>query len=396
MLDSLPPVEFKIFTKALEAVKSDGDRMRLKTVASSTLTDRQGDRFTEKALASMAASAMQQMTIFLNHKYQVPEDVLGTVTNAEMRRVEIEKDGVTEPGADLLFDIDINTSNERAVKTWEAINGGTKLGCSIGARVMEGNREKDGTYVIDGVDLMEASIIGIPAQPRAWVEYAVKSLIDDEAEDAETVTISGLPDDSELVVTTGPSKPKFDQPEETPESDQPDADHAEEGADEVEAPAVSEDDAEVQTPVEAGSEEPAAEPEPTESDQEAPPSDPESADEGAEAMPKSAEPEVESPLPAISKEFADLAGSLQKMTTELVITKRALAESESIRTKQAAELESARANVAVAVQLVEKIAQLPIGSRASHREVINDFRQKLSGVYDDEFLKMLTSGDTNG
>jgi phage head maturation protease len=109
----------------------------------------------------MAQSAKQNMTIFLNHSYDVPEDVAGSVEMAFLRSHP------TDPEIqDLTFDIIVNESNERAVKAWEAIDGGTKLGLSIGARIPDrgATRSKDtGRYTIDHVDLLETSIVGVPA-----------------------------------------------------------------------------------------------------------------------------------------------------------------------------------------------------------------------------------------
>src|SRR4051812_18419760 len=76
------PVTFKIFTGLLKATRSADGKMRLRGVASSSITDRHGDRMELSALQDMQRAAEQNLTIFLNHSYNVPEDVAGSVEKA--------------------------------------------------------------------------------------------------------------------------------------------------------------------------------------------------------------------------------------------------------------------------------------------------------------------------
>jgi len=165
---------FKIFVPLLKASSDADGRKRFHGVASSSIKDRHGDTITRTALSEMETTANNNMTIFLNHRYEVPEDVAGSVERAVLR--SHPQDSEIQ---DLVFDIVVNEANPRAVKAWEAIDNGTKLGLSIGARIPDGGatRSKEsGRYVIDHIDLLETSIVGVPANPRSWVEYAVKSL----------------------------------------------------------------------------------------------------------------------------------------------------------------------------------------------------------------------------
>jgi HK97 family phage prohead protease len=165
---------FKIFVPLLKASSSEDGRKRFHGVASSSIKDRHGDTITRTALSEMERTANENMTIFLNHEYKVPEDVAGSVERAVLRSHPTDPDI-----QDLVFDIVVNEANQRAVDAWSAIDNGTKLGLSIGARIPDGGatRTKDtGRYVIDHIDLLETSIVGVPANPRSWVEYAVKSL----------------------------------------------------------------------------------------------------------------------------------------------------------------------------------------------------------------------------
>ena len=178
--------DFKIFVPLLKAARGEDGRPRFHGVASSSIKDRHGDTITRSALSEMERSANENMTIFLNHSYEVPEDVAGSVERAVLRNHPTDPDI-----QDLVFDIVVNDKNDRAIKTWEAIDAGTKLGLSIGARIPEGgaSRSKDtGRYVIDHVDLLETSIVGVPANPRSWDEYAVKSLNMTWADEGPTVT----------------------------------------------------------------------------------------------------------------------------------------------------------------------------------------------------------------
>lgn len=175
--EAAPAVKFEFKAiGALKAVKSADGKMRLHGIASSTTRDLHGDVMTESALQDMEDSANQNLTIFLNHDYNVPEDVGGSVERATRATRDVDHSG--NPNVDLLLDIVIDETNPRAVQTWNSIQAGTKLGLSIGANLPDGGykRNKDGTYVIEHVHLLETSIVGVPANPRSWVEYAVKAL----------------------------------------------------------------------------------------------------------------------------------------------------------------------------------------------------------------------------
>ena len=165
---------FKIFAPMLKASLDSDGKMRLHGIASSTVLDRQGHEIRASALSDMEESASNNMTIFLNHEYKVPEDVAGSVERASIRSHP------TDPSIkDLVLDIVVNEANPRAVNAWQAIQKGTQLGLSIGAQIPEGGAHRDkksGAYIIEHVSLLETSLVGVPANPRSWVEYAVKSL----------------------------------------------------------------------------------------------------------------------------------------------------------------------------------------------------------------------------
>lgn len=176
---TLPMTSFKLYGRQLIASQTEGGRLRIEGVASSTIRDHHGDRITIKALRQMAVSA-DGMTIFMNHSYNIPGDVFGAVEKCHVSKSD-EKDAKTgEPIYLLRMGIGVAETNPDAVSTWRLINEDkVKLGLSIGAMVPDGGAtfdQKDKSYIIDDVDLVETSVIGIPANPRAWIDYAVKAL----------------------------------------------------------------------------------------------------------------------------------------------------------------------------------------------------------------------------
>ncbi|CAB4174567.1 DNA-binding protein Dps [uncultured Caudovirales phage] len=174
-------MDFKVFTNALKAYEGPNGDLFVTGTTSSTIRDLHGDEMTLNALQSMAETAKQNMTIFLNHNYMVPEDLFGSVTDA---RVVRRWDSTTNSDVcDLDIDVMVckEDENPEAMRTYKAIKRGVKLGLSIGARVERVSKKKDSstgeeTYVIDSIKLMEASVVGIPANQRSYLQNAIKSL----------------------------------------------------------------------------------------------------------------------------------------------------------------------------------------------------------------------------
>jgi HK97 family phage prohead protease len=171
--------KFQIFTGLLKAYEGEDGSKRFRTTASSTISDLAKDEILPAGIEQMAQKAAGNLTIFLNHEYRVPEDVLGSVEKTVMQTRGVDSEG--SPIVDLDFDVRLNESNPRAVQTYEAIKSGVKLGTSIGAIVRQAEKKKGGGLRISELELLEASIVGIPANPRSWVQYAMKSInaIDD-------------------------------------------------------------------------------------------------------------------------------------------------------------------------------------------------------------------------
>lgn len=166
---------FAIITKALAGGKDDVGRRRFNAVASSTITDRQGDEISLKALQQMAAKFREGVTIFLDHKNEAL-NAFGTTDSAE-----IVEGGIDPKTGTRIWDLKIaggvNEPNPNAIQLHDSITGGyVKLGCSIDAFVTDHKPKQAGRYDIDGLDVFAASIVGVPANQRSWAQKAVRAI----------------------------------------------------------------------------------------------------------------------------------------------------------------------------------------------------------------------------
>jgi HK97 family phage prohead protease len=416
-LNATPQATFKIFAPMLKSSRGDDGRMRLHGVASSTVVDRHGDTMARTALDDMLAAANSGLTIFLNHSYNVPEDVAGTVEAARIKSMgDIH---------DLAFDVVINDKNPRAVSAWEAINSGTKLGLSIGAMIPEGGASRDrqsGAYMIDHVELLETSLVGVPANPRSWVEYAVKALRSNEPDSTNTITITSagvepvvpeavkeaIEDDLGFAPVHEPVEKELEA-EELDHTDDPDedADYAADADPEVAdvAPDISDATVSIETPFanitvdtgnRGGSKAPAAS---DDSSQEAQLSEPETEEptnpwsaiglSGDELLSEETRPVAIDAITALSpavvaslKSGTDL---LRAITGELIEARRSLAQT---REERDAAVTIAQQVMANTKDILDKLAATPVGRKATYVEAEKRF-DDLRGVYGDDFLNLL-------
>jgi hypothetical protein len=191
--------DFKLHTAALTPSEGD-DPTLLMAVGSSTITDLQGDTMELTALQDMQR-AEPGLAIFVNHSYDVPEDVVGVLADTPTIHM---KDGI----ADLMLAIKLlPTVNSRAADILKGIKAGVRQGVSIGCTVDAAAwYDETGQPVADDVDFwdviegkvhlhilhvtpLEWSIVGIPANQRSWVQYAAqgmfrRALSDGNAEEA--------------------------------------------------------------------------------------------------------------------------------------------------------------------------------------------------------------------
>lgn len=174
-------LEFKIFTNALKAYETEKGDLYVSGTTSSTIRDLHGDEMSMDALKEMQRTAEDNMTVFLNHNYNVPEDLFGSVTASRIVKRFDEANGQE------VYDLDIDVrvvgedENPEAMRAFRAIKRGVKLGLSIGARVEKASRKmnKDSgeeSILIEKIRLMEASVVGIPANQRSYLSSAIKSI----------------------------------------------------------------------------------------------------------------------------------------------------------------------------------------------------------------------------
>jgi hypothetical protein len=355
-MPELKQPQFKIVTGALKAVDSPDGRRVLHCTASSSITDRHGDEITEECIRDMTKQAVEKsMTIFLNHHYIVPEDVIAKTFAAQtLNRVKTDEG---DQIWDMDLDIEMVTSNVRADKTWDLLKKDmVKLGVSIGAMIEDWEYiDKDagfwGGLRIKKVDLLEASIVGIPANQRSWVQNAVKAIksFTTSAETEENEETSDMPPDPMILSTDSIEEPvEMETPESIPET--------------VEA---------------------AAEP--------VTPEAPESEETLQEL------PAIEAALEGESEteDDSDDAGEVSDSDIVLALTltvddlkvqlKNAMAEIETLR-KQNSELTE---YVKDADAVLTTVAKTPIGRKTSIAKTVDTFHSKVVEMYGEEVAKYL-------
>lgn len=191
-------ITFKFISDSvLKAFEKDGQKY-CRLTASSNGEDLVGDVMSEKALGQMKAAAVGTV-MFMNHSTNVPEDVFGTVIEATL---EPKKAGLVGGGESELYCLDylveVQDDNERALKTWQMIEKGTKLGASVTVLVRDKspNPKRNKGIVIDDVEYLETSIVGIPCNRQSWVNSAKKALELAEKRAAKTEGTADEPDET--------------------------------------------------------------------------------------------------------------------------------------------------------------------------------------------------------
>jgi HK97 family phage prohead protease len=411
-------VEFNIFSKALVAddeailkelgmAEPDGKK-RLRTTASSNIKDLAGDEMTTKALEMMRASAEENMTIFLNHKYAVPDDVFGSVEKATL----VDKGDYV----DLDLIIRVNEHNPRALQTHASIVDGTKLGCSIGALIPEGGATKTKSGLsIDEVRLLEASIVGIPANPRSFVQYATKALMKAQLDDApmdeiessgppkpllrsEAASQTGLPaSDVEKATSWVTTKPDGSV-DVVVEGDPPAAAPVEEAAtgkgkkkelEDVEPPEADPIQKEAAPPAEGDEGDPESGTEPADNAGETPAETTEATQEApsTESTPETdgaaLQAAVDEQLKAVKALGLDTLADLLKDVSNRLVVETDLRKAAEQRASDA------EADLAVAKEIVSIIETIPLGRNTAFKAGVSEFRKRLSHVYSDEVMDLV-------
>lgn len=436
--------DFKIFSQDMEIVKAadqgDGFR-RIRCIASSSVRDLHGDTMTEHCIRSMSKQAAG-MTIFLNHSYQIPEDVFGSVEGAKVRFEEVDGERVAKLQLDVVLD-----EGPRVDQTYRSIENGRRLGVSIGAYITDYDEDPEGEQrgwfpplIINDVDLLEASIVGIPANQLSWVEGAKKGILvrkgaisrDASASEIFGKALAVLPEDPEEVVELSaavvlPPLP-IDGPEQIVAHYQMQIDlglvstdrdplleavgeaialgidhgqaanfasaNAEDLTDEILSLYAA---SETETPGESGGD--AAAPEADEAsdapeEQEAPESNPgdgaDAAETVEEALAQVAQLEEKTSLLNLSTEAIELFTQAMK-AIEAERTKRAATETRVATLEQ--QLAEAHDYMRKCSEFVNRILALPIGRKVQMQREVDDFYAKLAnGPYGEDVLEILRKG----
>lgn len=371
---------FKIFSGALKAFEKEVDgqnRRYLSCTASSTVKDLHGDVMTDDCVMGMAPQAKAKgMTIFLNHSYQWPEDVFGKTTDARIVSRSSDSDG--RPIYDLDLEIQLNESNQRALDSYTAIKEqGIKAGVSIGAMIEDWDYldEEQGFWgglEIKRVDLLEASVVGIPANQRSWVVNALKALGAPNmvvrkalGMNVKAPTISGTVSNG-LVLTNGV---EFGSGQ---SSDNVDI-HVQTAEEVVDPITDVEDSAAPSTEIPDETEDTSTEDSDEATEKESP-----APDAVAEVKAAGLDEGLTEILLGFLEGAAEEVASLRK-------TNESLVEDNADLTRQLGE----------AAEIVEAIARTPLGRKATFAAPVASFRQKFGGIYDEHFLKLLEEGDEN-
>lgn len=445
-----PPPDFKIFTGSLHIEKSSTDtdgRKRVRGIASSSVKDLHGDTMTDHCVRSMAKQAVGK-TIFLNHSYKMPEDIFGVVEKARTKTMSaaeakglglIDKSASNDPITLLDITVIEDPSNDRAEKLFSSMENGITVGISIGAMITDYEEDPEYTgdwwppLIINDVDLLEASMVGIPANPLSWVENATKGLILKGAIKGANETMYNRARQRGILAASAGEESTVDPEDETAaaaeaevvaETPEPETiEQAFDGPDQIiafyqmgiEAGTVSKTDldamedaiqASIDKAIEQGvdkavfaertakdlaqeilSSEPAPEApdtaeelaSPESDDQEAlPESDPETGDAGDEDAETKAAAEISAlqeagALDGLAKALTVLGDTLKALIAER--KKSTDFEAEVIELR--ARLTVADANVAASVQFVNKVMELPMNRKAVVRRAAQGFAEKL-------------------
>lgn len=426
---------FKIFAPTMIASRGEDGKFRIEGVASSTVRDAHGDQLTKRALQKMAESA-KGLTIFLNHEYRVPEDIFGTV-----ERVKLERSGDVDPITkediyDLRFGIVVQKKNPRAVQAFESMEAGpdkdpTQLGLSIGAMIPDGgatfDKSKGGRYIVDDVDLVETSLVSLPANPRSWVEYAVKSLAGKlpqnltkersllaEAMEAEGVTVVDGVSEEDLVPTGGQGivdEPGAGEEPAGEEATPPDPDANDSASDDQDADAEEGDKPEPDATPDDAADAPESATQKTkvtvwDGDKVV------SIDTGR-SKPKDEDPSAQDDSPEtagsprgakkaelLDEEAGDEAVTVTLKTSQKLIVslqgqlRASRAENDDLREERDAAIEMVATTLAGTQAILTKLGELPAGRKTGLVEVEKDFTNLREDLYDADFRKLLLKGTT--
>jgi phage head maturation protease len=350
----LEATKFSILSGVVKTYQRDGKK-RFRTIASSTVKDLHGDTIHRPAQERMQRDA-HGMLLFLNHEYRVPQDVMGSVDDAQLSETGL-LDAGGSPIVDLVLDGIVNETNPLAVQTWEAMDAGFKFGTSIGALIPPDGAKQNpqtGAWDIYDIQLLEASIVGVPANPRSWVQYATKSL-----RNASVLAAAGIE-------RTAPGRAPNSEDDHMSTMTFVEPDIQDENTTVVTVTVNNTDD----------------EPAQTESEEAV---SPETGDGevslGDDVTLAQHEPEVTASVEDHAG-FEQVFATLQAAVNRVGVLE---AEVRSLTTER----DSWKSNWEAAADIIARIERLPIGRKTAFVKASDDFRAKFSHIYGEEFMQFM-------
>lgn len=173
------PGQFQFVTNALQtmpAAEDDGGRRRFRTVMSSTIKDRMNNEVRLSALEDLRDAFRAGRVIYRNHDYVVPDSIFGQSDYSEI----IDSGQVDAKTGTPIWDVVVGgwvlDTNAKAVELADAIDAGIRVGASIGAWPLDPKKNRDGGLIIEHLDVIEGSIVGIPKNQRSLVQKAVDAM----------------------------------------------------------------------------------------------------------------------------------------------------------------------------------------------------------------------------
>jgi len=169
--------DFVIYTASMEPLLTQdavhgGIEPIVHMVGSSTVRDLEEDSMQMSALADMM-QVRPKLSIWLNHDYALPDSLFGSLVD---RPELFTANGI----ADLHLNVGVEMDNPNAARTYKYIRNGRQFGCSVGCMVKDWEAADDDDYGgpinILHVEVVEFSVVGIPANQRCWVENAIKGI----------------------------------------------------------------------------------------------------------------------------------------------------------------------------------------------------------------------------
>lgn len=161
---------------------------------SSNVRDTDNDTFHESALKSLCTIAKPGMNTWRNHKFEVPNDLMGSLIEPPTFKYGTPQDhpGAIKPDSDnwagVWIKSDVEMRNPPAKLMYDFVQpgpggrAGRRFGWSVGCMYTKYKRKNDGRGAVKGFDVFEASpvewsIVGVPANQQSWVETTRKHFV---------------------------------------------------------------------------------------------------------------------------------------------------------------------------------------------------------------------------